>query len=157
MKIFQRSRREKFAKHSYGKHDECVFCDQAVIDQQGVKKLFTDKWLVIANKYPYLDGNLMMIPKRHVENTDDLTEEEWQDFAVVLKNTKVALAKLFATSSFNIAMNLGENSGASIEHIHWQILPRPTKINPNVLTVVNDFHFVTMDAQELKNKIDELL
>lgn len=156
MKIFQRSRREKFAKHKYGKHKSCVFCDQEVISQQGVKNLFTDKWMVIANKYPYLDGNLMMIPKRHVEDTNDLTEEEWQDFALVLKNTKSALGKLFDASSFNIAMNLGENSGASIDHIHWQILPRPTKINPNVLTVVNDFHFVTMDAQELKDKLENL-
>ncbi len=156
MKIFQKSRREKFAKHDYGKPIACIFCDDQVIEDQGVKKLFTDKWLVIANKYPYLDGNLMLIPRRHVENTDDLTQEEWDDFSKVLKNTKDALGKLFDTTSFNIALNLGENSGASIEHLHWQILPRPKKFNPNVLTVVNDFHFVTMDAKELKEKLENL-
>lgn len=155
MRIFQKIRKFKFDKYKYENKD-CDFCDKAVIDDQGISHLFSENWLVLASKYPYLDGNLLILPKRHVIDTDDLNETEWNEFKSVLKNAKQALGKIFKTDSFNIALNLGENSGASIQHIHWQIVPRPQKFNPNTLTIFNDFTFVTMDYKELIRKIEKL-
>ena len=155
MRIFQKIRKEKFAKYKY-EDKECDFCSKEVIKDQGIKKLATENWLVLASKYPYLDGNLMIVPKRHVIDFDELTDKEWQEFFEVLKNVKAILSKIFQTDSFNIALNLGENSGASIKHLHWQIVPRPKKLNPNALTVFNDFHFVTMAYKELIEKIEKI-
>ncbi len=155
MRIFQKIRKEKFAKYKYENND-CDFCSKEVIEDQGIKKFSTENWLVLASKYPYLDGNLMIIPKRHIIDFDELTGKEWQEFFEVLKNVKSALGEIFNTDSFNIALNIGENSGASIKHLHWQIIPRPKKLNPNAQNVFNDFYFVTMDYKELIEKINKL-
>ncbi len=155
MKIFQKKRQEKFAKYDYA-NDDCDFCSKEVISEQGIKKLFSENWLVLASKYPYLDGNLLIIPKRHIVDIEQISAQEWQEFSRVLLKTKQVLADAFETDSFNIALNIGQNSGASLKHLHWQIVPRPQKLNPNALAIFNDFKFVTLDYKDLIKKINEL-
>lgn len=105
------------------------------------------------NKYPYMDGNLMIITKEHIKNIEDLTREQWDEFYRILKNTKKKLGKIFKTEDFNIGLNIGKNSGNSLEHLHWQVIPR--RFAPlNSSNIFADLYVVTVSPWELKKMIE---
>jgi diadenosine tetraphosphate (Ap4A) HIT family hydrolase len=139
-----------------GTYRSCQFCSKRVIRDQEIKALETGFWRVLACKYPYLDGNLIIVPKRHVEHTQDLTPDEWADFSNALRGSQKALTKLFRTTSFNIGMNIGPESGSSVKHLHWMLLPRPKKLNYGALDTFNDFHIVSMDYKALIKKLQKM-
>lgn len=147
-------KRSNYRKKIKGINNKCLFCDPKIVRMQGCKNLEGNYWMVIVNKYPYMDGNLMIVPKRHVENIDDLNREEREEFYAVLIKTKKILGKLFKTKSFNVSLNLGENSGGSIKHLHWQIIPRARKENPNSINIFSDIYVITVSPEDLKNKVE---
>lgn len=152
MRIYEENRGKY--KTTY-KSAGCQFCDQVVIKDQQVKQLEGEYWRVLACKYPYMDGNLMIIPKRHVTNTDKLSQDEWHEFSKILLKSQELLSKLFATQSFNIMMQIGPNSGASIKHLHWMIIPRPKKVSLTGWNVLQNFYFVTLSYKDLLKKINK--
>ncbi len=152
MRIYEENR-DKY-KTSY-KSTGCQFCDKIIIKDQQVKQLEGKYWRVLVCKYPYMDGNLMLIPKRHVTNTDKLKQEEWEEFSGILLKSQKLLSKLFATQSFNIMLQIGPNSGASIRHLHWMIIPRPKKVFLSGWNVLQNFYFVTLSYKDLLKKINK--
>jgi ATP adenylyltransferase len=130
----------------------CVFCAKdEPLECHGLKGKY---WRVFMNKFPYMEGNVMIVPRRHVEKTGDLTSEEWKDFGKVLVNTQKVLGKVFEVDSFNIGMNMGPESGASIPHLHWQIIPRKFR-NITVMDTFADLHVISLSSEEAKKMIDK--
>lgn len=134
---------------------KCQFCDSSNIKNQICKSLSGKYWRVVANKYPYMDGNLMIIPKRHFKNLEDMNESEQKEFFEILIKTKAKLSKIFETKDFNVGLNLGKRAGASIDHLHWQIIPRKDKII-NSSNIFADLHIITISPQKLKKIIDSV-
>jgi ATP adenylyltransferase len=81
--------------------------------------------LLLRNKYPYNNGHLLVAPKMHKAELEDLSPEEAKDlFRVLILSTKV-LKKVLQPEGFNIGMNLGKSAGAGVlDHLHWHIIPR---------------------------------
>ena len=148
-------RRSKY-KIKYSGKDKCQFCIAHVLKDQGVKALETKHWQVLACKYPYLNGNLMIIPKRHVEKIEEINSDEWAEFPNVLKATQKLLSKLFKTESFNLAMNIGPLSGGTIKHLHLMIVPRSKLENLSGFNMFHDFYLVSMSYKDLLKKIKSL-
>ncbi len=113
-------------------------------------------WFV--NQYPILDGNLMIVLKRHVEDTSELTDHEWQELQTKIEESKTILSKIFETNSFNIGFNIGPDSGSSVKHLHWQVIPR-TKNQPvnGFAGFIADIHTLRASPEELKQRILESL
>jgi len=152
MKIYD-SKRAKYRK-SISKTKSCQFCDTGNIKNQQCQSLSGEFWIVMVNKYPYMDGNLMIIPKRHVCDIEKLNGNEKTEFFDVLEKTKKKLEEIFKTKDFNIGLNIGKLSGASIKHIHWQIIPRKAKIQ-NSTNIFADIEVITISPLELKKLIDK--
>jgi ATP adenylyltransferase len=132
----------------------CVFCrKKETLECHGLAGI---GWRVLVNRFPYMDGNVMIVPARHVDKIENLSEEEWKEFGKVLARTKKVLKKIFKTESFNIGMNVGPESGASIPHLHWQIVPRKFK-NFTVMSTFADLHIVAVAPKETKRLIDKEL
>lgn len=154
MRILEKKRAQYMTRYHHKGY--CDFCDSKVIKDQEVKVLETGLWRVLACKYPYMNGNLMIMPKRHVTGTEKLSSDEWAEFPSVLIATQALLGKLFKTKSFNLALNLGPNAGGSMRHIHLMIVPRPKKINSAAFNVFHDFYLVQMDYKELLKRIKQV-
>jgi diadenosine tetraphosphate (Ap4A) HIT family hydrolase len=107
----------------------CVFCGIAKNDPRVPKKvIYKDKlMMVIMNIFPYNVGHLQVVPLRHVEWPEQLTEEEYAHFFDLVKKTMILLKKALNPVGFNAGMNLGVSSGQSINHLHFQIVPRYKK------------------------------
>lgn len=102
-----------------------------------------------------MDGNLMIIPKRHEKNLEKLSQKEWLELHEILERTKKKLGKIFKTKDFNIGLNIGKGAGTSIDHLHWQIIPRNKKALLNSSNIFADLYVITVSPKELKRLIEK--
>ncbi len=102
----------------------CALCDLLKDKNDSLLICSSDYISVCVNLYPYNSGHIMLFPIRHVEDYLDLKDEENQHLFLLTKFFIEALKELYKPSGYNIGMNLGENSGASIRHVHQHIVPR---------------------------------
>ncbi len=118
--------RGKWVRTPHLKKDKCIFCGIARGDKSIPSKvLYNDKeMMVIMNMFPYNPGHLQVVPIRHVCSLEDLTEDEFKKFFKMGKNVIKLLKKVMKPAGFNMGINIGEVAGASIEHLHMQIVPR---------------------------------
>lgn len=138
-------------KRTFSEKERCVFCDKdEILECVGLAGKY---WRVLVNRFPYMDGNVMIIPIRHIEKVGDVNSYEWQDFGETLSKTQKVLGKIFETESFNVGLNVGDESGASIPHLHWQVVPRKFK-NITVMNTFSDLYVVVVTPEETKKRID---
>ena len=155
MKIYDKNREKYIKKIEEKGFKICELCNPENLKKQECKNLKGKYWKVLVNKYPYLDGNVMVISTRH--NTfkiEDIKKEEWAELHDIIKNTQKILAKIFNTKSFNVGINIGKEAGASLDHMHWQIIPRG-KGTPNSADILADLHSIKISPQDLKKKIEK--
>jgi len=103
---------------------DCIFCDaERAHDPLVVHE--TRLSFVILNKYPYNNGHLMVVPRRHVGWLADLTPEELSEFIALTRDGERALQTAYAPHGFNMGLNLGKPAGAGVlGHLHMHIVPR---------------------------------
>ena len=75
--------------------------------------------------YPVSDFHCLIIPKRHMKDYFELSNEELlacNDLIIKIKNE--ILEKDKTVKAFNIGTNAGKISGQSIMHCHIHLIPR---------------------------------
>jgi len=71
---------------------------------------------------PYHADHLLVIPKRHFEELSEITDEELKDADNLQKQALQILSKL-GHENVSILVRSGKNSGRSIAHLHYNIIP----------------------------------
>jgi ATP adenylyltransferase len=80
---------------------------------------------VIMNRYPYNNGHIMVVPRRHGGDPEALPADEYAACAELVRRATGILRGAVGAHGFNVGMNLGRVAGAGIEHhCHWHIVPR---------------------------------
>tara|TARA_Y100001958_G_scaffold93597_1_gene63988 strand:+ start:702 stop:1100 length:399 start_codon:yes stop_codon:yes gene_type:complete len=77
------------------------------------------------DSYPVSDYHCLIIPKRHIKDYFDLSNEELvacNELIKILK--KEIINKDSSVKGFNLGTNIGEVSGQSILHCHIHLIPR---------------------------------
>ena len=104
--------------------DGCVFCS---IPDREAERVLEQRELayVVLNKFPYNPGHLLVVPRRHVGELEDVTADENAELQALLQRAVGALRRETAPDGFNVGINLGRTAGAGIpEHLHWHVVPR---------------------------------
>jgi ATP adenylyltransferase len=104
----------------------CIFCPWPTEDLAERLVLFAGRRTrIMMNKYPYINGHLLIAPVRHVPGLEDLTPEELLDLQVKLRQALGILKETMGPDGFNVGLNLGLVAGAGVEsHLHWHVVPR---------------------------------
>ncbi len=76
------------------------------------------------NIRPLIRGHSLIIPKRHVIDITELTQQELADFKRILQLVLPRLLKAFDATSYNLSINAGVHAGMVVEHLHFHIVPR---------------------------------
>ena len=102
-------------------NNPCLFCNAK---ESGIA---TENELAYASydSYPVSDFHCLIIPKRHVKDYFEMSDEEilaCNDLIMKIKNE--ILAKDKTVKAFNIGTNVGKISGQSIMHCHIHLIPR---------------------------------
>ena len=102
-------------------NDPCLFCD---IKKSGCAH---ENNLACASydSYPVSEHHCLVIPKRHIKDYFDLTNEELlacNDLIKIIKDEIINKDKTVA--GFNLGTNIGKASGQSIYHCHFHLITR---------------------------------
>lgn len=80
---------------------------------------------VVLNAYPYNPGHVMIVPYRHVDRLEDLTEDEADEVWRLTRLSVVVVTSAMQADGANLGMNLGKAGGAGIaDHLHQHVVPR---------------------------------
>jgi len=100
----------------------CLFCE---IQNNKNEFIYENPYFfVIRDHFPVSRGHSLIIPKRHVQNFFELTEEELPFFHDALKETKHNIDEHFHPDGLNIGINQGSAAGQTIMHLHIHVIPR---------------------------------
>jgi ATP adenylyltransferase len=132
----------------------CIFCKKPT-ERRDKKNLILhqgDDAFVIMNKFPYNNGHLMVVPKRHCLDMAQLDDGELQELSYLLKVSTQVLKRCLHPHGFNIGMNIGKVGGAGEEHIHFHIIPRWTG-DTNFMPVLSETKIVPEYLEETYQKL----
>ena len=123
------------------KEEGCVFCNALSLhDDLTLYKGTTT--MVVMNKYPYINGHLLVAPVRHLSRLDQLTRDEMRDMLVTVEHAVRIEKEVMKPDGFNVGLNLGKVAGAGVEeHLHFHIVPRWFG-DTNALTVFADIRVI---------------
>ena len=120
----------------------CIFCDYVLPRDaplpdnaiEGSRRAFDERRLVVTvrprasvllNKFPYGNGHVMVVPRVHCEQLDELDEETFHETHALLRETIAAVRQVYRPDGLNVGMNVGAAAGAGIAaHCHWHVVPR---------------------------------
>lgn len=137
------------------KGGECIF--QTGDDRSGdVERLILHVGpltMVMMNRYPYINGHLLVAPRRHVPGLEDLTKEETLDLLVMVRKSIGVLKKVMSPEGFNVGLNLGRVAGAGVEeHMHFHIVPRWNG-DTNCMTVFGEVRVIPEHIMETYRRL----
>lgn len=109
----------------------CFMCQaNALLDDASQRRSRLVLWhtphcLVLMNKFPYTNGHLLVAPRRHVAELDELSADELLDLQTQTVECLRVLKRSMKPQGFNIGINLGRCAGAGVPgHLHQHIVPR---------------------------------
>jgi ATP adenylyltransferase len=143
--------RVKYVTKIIRKTKGCVFCN--ILKEKKDKKNFiirrTKHAFSVLNIYPYNNGHMMIIPRRHVPDLGDLSREERNDLFDLLQETKDLLGKTMHADGYNIGINLGGTAGAGFpKHVHIHLVPR-WKGDVNFMPVTGNTKVISQSLEAL--------
>ncbi len=134
------------------KEEGCIFC-KALAEQDDLTLFKGNVTMVIMNKFPYINGHLLVAPTRHISSLDQLAKGEMGDLLKTVEQSTGALKKVMNPDGFNIGLNLGKVAGAGVEeHLHFHIVPRWFG-DTNALTVFADIRVIPEHLFATFNKL----
>ena len=102
-------------------NNPCLFCN---ITESG-RSHENDLAYVSYDSYPVAEHHCLVIPKRHIKDYFDLTNEELvacNDLIKIIKDEIINKDK--SVCGFNVGTNIGKVAGQSILHCHFHLIPR---------------------------------
>ncbi len=96
-------------------------------DDKNIKnlKIYQDDIAFIClNLYPYNPGHLLIVPHRHIKSFRELDKKEALHITRLIQGVQNLMEDVLNSKGFNIGINEGPNSGASIDHLHYHLVPR---------------------------------
>ncbi len=98
---------------------KCVFCElkdkYIIVEKKG--------WVLTVNIFPYINGHLMVIPKRHVENYVELTQKDHIVAHKLMKVGVLLLRQELGVDGIWLILRDGRIAQKTVSHLHWQIMP----------------------------------
>lgn len=132
----------------------CIFCPDDKENPAERSILFQgSRSLVMINKYPYINGHLLVAPLRHVAALDQLDSREKVALMNMVSHCVAILKKTMKAEGFNVGLNLGKVAGAGVEdHLHFHIVPRWNG-DTNFMTVFGDLRVIPEHLEQTYQRL----
>ena len=102
-------------------NNPCIFCDIKKSERAHENKLAYASY----DSYPVTEHHCLIIPKRHIKDYFDLSNDELVACNEIIQIIKKEIIKKDPTvKGFNLGTNIGKVSGQSILHCHLHLIPR---------------------------------
>lgn len=97
----------------------CAFCNlkdkYVVYEENGV--------VLTVVLFAYIDGHLMIIPRRHVRSVKELTPGEWETMRKFMYIAKKMIREVHGIKGMQIVQKDGSSAQSTVEHLHFHCIP----------------------------------
>lgn len=144
------------------KQQGCVFCgvldaETEAEDRANMVLHRGAHWVVMLNRFPYNNGHLLLVHRRHVPLLSDCSADELAEMGRLLQAMEQALAACMNPHGFNCGYNGGASAGAGIpEHLHLHLLPRWGG-DTNFMTTVGDTRVMPQTLEQVRDLVGPAL
>jgi ATP adenylyltransferase len=138
--------------------DRCFLCDAAAASDQNQAREALVLWqtahsVVLLNRYPYTNGHLLVAPRAHKADLEELSAKEKADLLEQTTEAVALLRRAVSAQGFNIGINLGRCAGAGVPgHLHQHVVPRWAG-DVNFMSVVGEVQVVPEAVTQLYNEL----
>lgn len=137
---------------------ECFLCSAAKDPANDAANLVLARaphCLLMLNKYPYVNGHLLVAPYRHAPTPVECTAEERAQMMELLNLGQQALSLAMNPQGFNIGFNIGKCAGAGVPgHIHAHIVPRWNG-DINFITILGNVRIIPQAIEQAYAQLKE--
>lgn len=85
----------------------------------------TEHAVLMMNRYPYVNGHLLVAPAAHVTDLTELTAEARHAMSDLADLGARALQRALNCQGYNLGSNVGRCAGAAVPgHVHTHVVPR---------------------------------
>ncbi len=109
-------------------NDGCFLCRYAAAPQDDAANLVIARSplaLLVMNKFPYVNGHLLVAPYRHAAELTDLAADERSSMMELAAHGQRLLFGAMNPQGYNIGINQGRCAGAGLPgHAHMHVVPR---------------------------------
>ena len=103
--------------------EDCLFCKIADGRIPSRKAYEDDEVLAFYDIDPQAPVHVLVIPKRHIQSADALTEADAKTLTAMFAAAKRVAHELGVTESgYRLVTNIGEAAGQSVPHLHLHLL-----------------------------------
>ena len=103
-------------------NDVCPFCDSRVVVPQSL--ITNDLTYVLYNYQPFNRGHVMVIPKKHADNIRGLTDQEFVEMFLVMRDVSTRMHDYLNADGYTYQINEGKCAGQEVFHVHFHFIPR---------------------------------
>ncbi len=137
--------------------DQCIFC-LAVESGIGFSRLVLDlneHSLVLLNRFPYSNGHLMVAPRHHAGELNQVPSGERLSLLNEVNRSIEILKKLYKPEGFNVGMNIGRAAGAGFPgHLHIHIVPRWNG-DINFMPALSEVKVISAHLEKVYNDLEK--
>jgi ATP adenylyltransferase len=142
---------------SLGKGGTCFLCEAVAAEGEQLRERLvlwrSEQSVVVINRYPYANGHLLIAPRAHKSDLEELSEAEQLDLAVQTVAAVTLLKRAVSAQGFNIGINLGTVAGAGLPgHVHQHVVPRWGG-DTNFMSVVGETRVVPEALSQLYGEL----
>ena len=135
---------------------DCILCAVARGDP-AVDRLVVYRrngHFVTLNLYPYNAGHIMVVPEKHYLDVREMSDGEVLETHHLQRLSLRVLDAVYSPGGYNVGYNLGKTSGASIPHIHLQIVPRYNS-EVGFFDIFSDSRVIVEDPKVTQQRLTE--
>jgi ATP adenylyltransferase len=140
------------------KDDGCFICAAAAAstDEQRRQRLVlwsTPHSIVLMNRFPYAYGHLLVAPRLHKADLEELNADEHLDLSQQVTHATRLLRRAVSAQGFNLGVNLGRCAGAGVPgHLHHHVVPRWAG-DVNFMAVVGEVRIIPEAISQLYEEL----
>ncbi len=134
---------------------DCIFCPGHDRSQDEARLILHvgPLTMVVMNRFPYINGHLLVAPVRHLSDLEALSRDETLDLLKMVREATGVLKKAMNPEGFNVGLNLGKVAGAGMEeHVHFHIVPRWNG-DTNFMTVFGEVRVIPEHIEETHGRL----
>ena len=102
--------------------EDCIFCKIIQGEIPSNKVYEDDEILAFKDINPMAPVHILVIPKKHIESANEITEEDEKVIGKIFTVIKKLAKDNNLDNGYRIVNNCGEDGGQAVKHLHFHLL-----------------------------------
>lgn len=122
----------------------------------------SDNWVAILDKYPIVEGHVLILPKTEVSHLNELSKDQLIEMGPAIKHVSMMLTKVYGEGIL-VSIKCGKGSARTVSHLHIHVIPRRAgdrlwdgSKSRVVLDRTSDFPRLDLTDDEMKSIADKI-